>query len=759
MVVIMINIFRKELKAGFVKNGIGHYCEKLFCELGINNEYIGISYRDKSGNFPLEELSMVWARENDLPESVCKVILNIVGEICKKYSQYPYCIKPSWNTSPNLCWLFSFSKSYLFPYRLFQITHQIQDILSTLPDDRLPETGKIIAGMVNPLLRYSAKIDAPLAEKMKNSKSDQDLFLHICDLINLAPPPTNSTFKTYVCDISRLLIGKKYKKWVQGVSFLKKHHKVRIQDFIYDWDDQELEATDHILSPEEIDLLEIIKIGSVSTDSINYLPEKKKQKICDPLIMATKTQFCDTTPGVLKTIEVAILSRIIQNLEQRNLLYGAIAKILIFSRLFYGWSDDFIYNLLLGEDDEINYSINMQEVMIHVDIPVGYPKEVIEGLQSNKRIPEFQEYLKSFEKPSLGYSIPVHQILISALSLIRNQLVPIDQAVITEVWEIINKNLKRTNYPIKITPGILRLTFYGWAFSRGLDCADCYVVNGRILSAFVMPINYTYICVLDSIRKHWEWMNGLLLTIFEQDRMIISNQNGSCIPWLRSSNNPDLSNLIDIYAGSWSIPKIDHVKRLIKFLRVQIKNPLLDRYEKHNYLLTFVSICFCILTLSRPFEFELLDYFPNVDQLHDIISMRAKIKRGEITYVTRQIPEFLIPLFQECIETCKEGYLDGPIWFVWDENNKREPYVMQEKIDFCMRQIALGDFFLRAYGLRHLGRTLHRIFGLREYFINYKMNHDSLGREKYNPSNIGYSKFMTENNDVVYKIAKEMGII
>ena len=76
---------------------------------------------------------------------------------------------------------------------------------------------------------------------------------------------------------------------------------------------------------------------------------------------------------------------------------------------------------------------------------------------------------------------------------------------------------------------------------------------------------------------------------------------------------------------------------------------------------------------------------------------------------------------------------------------------MQIELD----QINVKKQYVRAKGLRHLGRTMLRDFGLPDVFLNYIMNHEGDGYEKYNPIRGNrYIEFEEIYNNAAHDVAK-----
>lgn len=107
----------------------------------------------------------------------------------------------------------------------------------------------------------------------------------------------------------------------------------------------------------------------------------------------------------------------------------------------------------------------------------------------------------------------------------------------------------------------------------------------------------------------------------------------------------------------------------------------------------------------------------------------------------------------------RAGLLRGPLWCLRGPAGERLPFDLQAEIDRSLAELGLQDASFRAYGLRHLGRTEHRRLGFPELYLNFKMNHDGLGYEHYNPARLsGYRRYRELDNQVTQALAQAYGL-
>jgi hypothetical protein len=751
-----VSNFHDELFSRFVTNGVGVLYPSLMKDLLVEDEYIGITNPTQSGKPIFEAIANIWIVEKDLSPEIQEKVMNIIKCVCADFAFSPYSVSPDYSVSPNLTWLLAFANSELFPFKLMLITKNIGEITAGFRDDQLEKYRIRICKLTWAFRHYLCNADKKFSDAIKKAKTNHQLINLIINVIDLDPPPSSTTRITYITNICRLVINKKVKIWEErnGYTNLPKDDSF---DFYHVDTDKIIEYENPEITFEELDYIAVSKETSedpLNTQSFSDAAKKKIDR--DPFLMSTKTIPTWNSPGVLTKIELVLLFQALYDLENKNELLGLIARVLILSQLFYGWKYELVGRLLVNCKTIKRISKGVCLYKVALDSPVGWPKQLISQILAGKSSKYLKDYCRHFEKPSLNYPMPIHPIISSALIAINKKGAPISAKLIKESWKAFEQ-IASKYLPHKISHAKLRLTFRGLSSFYGLDYSDQYVITGLILSYQIMPINYTQIFIGESVAKTWKYINEIINSSLEQFDMLY--QNNTQIPWL----TPTLyeSNYLkqNLFAGSWSITKKEHIRKLIRFLRQIIIDPNIPPYQRHNFKLTYLAICSILLTLARPFEFENMAYCTGYEQKGTSVYQKAKSKKGDENHVLRQIPSILQSLFWECMEECKSDYVDGSIWCIRDIYGKRVRFDIQDQIDFCLKQIAMADIYIRDYGLRHLGRTLHRMFSFPEYYLNYKMQHDFLGGEEHNPCRPGYKDYKYLNSQIIEEICKELGII
>lgn len=748
--------FHDELFSRLESTGLGVVHHSLMKDLLVYNEFVGLTKPTNSGKPIFEAIAEIWIQDKDLSPETQEKVMNIIKSLCVDFAYTPYSDSPEFSVSPNLTWIREFVNSELFPFKFMQITKNISEIISGFRDDQFEKYKIRICKLTWAFRHYLCNADQNISDAIKKSETNHELIESIINVIDQDPPPSSTTRTTYITNICRLVINKKVKIWEErnGYMLLPKDDSF---DFYRADTDQLIEDKEPEITLEELDYIAVSKETSedpLNTQSFSDAAKKKIDR--DPFLMSTKTIPTWNSPGVLTKIELVLLFQALYALEKINELQGLIVRVLILCQIFYGWKYELIVELILSckTIKRISKSVCLHKVVL--DSPVGWPRELINQILAGKPSKYLKDYCRHFEKPSLNYPMPIHPIISSALIDINKKGASISAKLIKESWKAFEQ-IASKYLPHKISHAKLRLTFRGLSSFYGLDYSDQYVTSGLILSYQIMPINYTQINIGDSVTKTWKYINEIIRTSLEQIHMLY--QNNSKILWLIPSLYESNCLKQNLFAGSWSIPKKEHVKKLIRFLRQVIVDPNIPPYQRHNFKLTYLAVCSLLLKLDRPFEFEKMSYCTGYDQKGNSIYQQAKSKKGNENPVLRQIPSILQSIFWECMEECKTDYIEGPIWCIRDINGKRGEFDIQEQIDFCLRQIAMADIYIRDYGLRHLGRTLHRFFGFPEYYLNFKMQHDFLGGEEHNPCRPGYKDYKILNNLVIEEICKELGII
>ncbi len=756
----MSNSFYDASIVAMKKAGLESVFRSMIYELNLQHEFIGICSKTNKGENLFLVLAKTYIAENHI-KSQSEKMLSVVSEICTQFQSSPFTDIPNKDDSPVLAFQLAWVNSHIFPYRFIQGQRNLGIIFSLLGKTTQKINRKDLTPLVSALSRYLFRLDKTEASFFKNISDDNTLRQYISALVDVCYMAGDhillpDTIQTHKSDIFRLLS-------MQSPTPIKERSSDRTRSgeikhcFDFYGDDQDIEQQ---IEPDEEEL-EINETISQYSEEFHRREEISKKirtgQQKDPYFLATKRQFCSTTPGVLSKIELAILASTIHKIEKQNINFGRISRISTLGALCYGWNREKIYSIITNPEKHFLVQKDQLFYNMCAMIPVGWPKDLIRDCHKNPNSPFMRIYYEpNFEKPSSEYLLPLHPILGDPINQLMTAKNRISQSEIDEAIQEYGSISQSSFFRINPTFAKLNLTFQGWGASLGLDIPIRYVISGKIFTQQVMPINYTRISVKDSIYRHHQFLNNSILNIAEQfkfDNRIVS------VPWLIPSNLPDLSKTPDSYAGTWSIPKTETRKIIVEYLLKQAHNQSINPNLLHNYKLLFISIALMMLALMRPFEFENMQPCDGYDQKGGSILQKTKRKRGDDTYSLQFIPEFLQPLFWECYENCMRDYSSGAIWCIRDVIGNRDEFNIQKQVNECLKELGVLNTIIRVYGFRHLGRTEHRDANFPEYFLNYKMSHDFAGGEKYNPSQLGYSGFLELNQQVMVTIARKMGIV
>lgn len=748
----------QELKRQITLDGYESFFDTFLLEMNLNYEHKGICAKTKTGEPLLLVISRLYCDEK-LDEKNKGKITSIFKNVCGQFMYEPYTDKPDKNNSPVLSWMLEYINSPIFPFGFIRVQQNLGLILSHLIKEGHKVTRKDLTPLTSVVKRYIFSLNPERARVFSSIQNDEVLrseieaivdFHCFTGKVNYLP----STIHTHKCDIFRLFCLDKTKKIGKRKGSSRKNIPTNNP---FDVDDDSVIEENNKPDADELDLTtEINSFAEKPNYDDKYAQYVNSKNQKDPYLLAIQRQFCSTTPGVLSEAEIIILLSVLDEFIKKDHFAGLIVKTIIVAALGYGWSKDKIYSLIADPGSQIIQIGNLICYQMKAMIPVGWPKNLQRELNSESNSFFYNYYVKSFERPTNNYLLPLHPILsepVHELILTKHVISPDE---ITNIFNLFTDQLKRTYFSIKLSIARMNLSFQGWGSSKGLDTPDRYVISGRIYSSQVMPVNYTRVKIKETINKHWSFINFGIDKFTTQK---FCDNRIKPVSWLLSSPLPNLQKIPDQYAGSWSIPKAENVKNILMYLKGQMNNSILPWHIRCNSKLLFLSLVIMPTTLMRPFEFEEIKPCNGYVLGGDSIGVKVKGKQGQERFTLKYIPDFLQTLFWECYEECFRDYSSGSFWCTRDENGVRGYFNIQIQINLLQEQMGLTDVFIRAYGFRHLGRTLHRDAGFSEYFINYKMHHEFSGSEKFNPGSSGYRSFIEANNKVMEIIGKKSGLL
>ncbi|RME57243.1 hypothetical protein D6779_09070 [Candidatus Parcubacteria bacterium] len=291
----------------------------------------------------------------------------------------------------------------------------------------------------------------------------------------------------------------------------------------------------------------------------------------------------------------------------------------------------------------------------------------------------------------------------------------------------------------KITPGRLSASFQGYAASYGLDGPARYAICGRASKKDEIPINYTRLSIAKVCEEQWKWIDEMIDEIRAQMSYIrrFRKLTRDLVTPPRSNGLPDgMRSRLSGFAGSCWVPKVDIFRELIEFVRLRSQRSDLPRHEYINWQMRRLAFESVVLMCFRDFEFDRFR-FPGNRTTGVVIVYEAKRKYWESsdhTFGVKFIPAYLHARWWSVVEACAADCSgDGALWCLRDEEFNRIPFSLQKELDYTLSCMGYSTAYIRAYGLRHLGRTMYRDSGMPEWMLNFLMNHYGEGYEKFNP--------------------------
>jgi hypothetical protein len=482
------------------------------------------------------------------------------------------------------------------------------------------------------------------------------------------------------------------------------------------------------------------------------------------------------TPGVLTTVELAHLMQSIIDLRNVEIARANKATLALFAGQFCGWTEQLVDAQVCDKPpNPFNHHSSLAFLQgtpfasIRPTVPVGRPIELTpEGQDEQVYLAAVERHRAVFEPISPSYLIALHPVLAWAVQ----QVCPprsaswklMSKREYTQAFSDLTLGLRR--YCVNaanITPGRLAASFHGYAGSLGFDASDCYAICGRAMKHQEMPINYTYVSIAETCQRHWGFVNQLISEIAGQHDALGRLLGWPTIPWLVPAGDMPADIIAELgdCAGSWSIPRISWVRSLFAFVEEQARRQDLPENELWNWRVRRIAFETIPIMLMRDFEFNAMELPSGYSYRGDNFAHAAKQKYWEEreTCVVKHIPDFFRERWWNGIEQCTSGYQGGPIWCLRDGNGHRLPFDLQVELDRTLDAMGIADARMRAYGLRHLGRTEHRRAGMPESLLNYKMNHYGEGYEKFNPGrDVSYRHYCRIDNEIARKVAAALNI-
>lgn len=696
-------------------------------------------------------------------------LMDSIIRTATQFNGSPYTDKPNWNEAPIIRWAIDYSGTPVFPRGMYQAHKNLMGIVtsglgSQAKDFSLTQN---VRGLTYPLRRYARLATQTQIKELGNDPSEENLYKLLAALVKANPPldplRTGTTFSTYLSDIGRLVLGSTRTQWVTQEGM----RSPRINGYSYnEKDTSEYDQLDEnnplrqafisIADHYETEIEEGLNVDENSDDeqkpSIQTPLQKLKKQptFFDPWLQTIYRNPTRHSPGVLSTIEIAIALQSTFDLENSELWERSqTTRLVLLGGLFYGWTKQLLTSCITHEPPAphthpgITFLVGKPLVSIKPEIPVGYPQSFIPSEENQGRFALIiSQHDLHYEHVDHCYLVAIHPVIARDVDeIIKRRSVGesiLSQQEYDQAMTDLSSGLQRYSPKSRnITAGRLSASFQGYAASYGMDGSDRYAICGRPTKISEMPVNYTRLALAETCEHHWQWIDTWLKEIGIQRDHLCRSFHWPSWPtnFLPTQGIPlDIHSQLTGYCGSWSVPRVSIVTELLQYIRQQSRRWDVPTYERENWQLRQLAVEACILMCLRDFEFNNLE-LPTGKCRSESFAHRAKNKHWEKqqTYAVKHIPAIIQSRWWDCIERCTRGYTSGPIWCIRNSAMNRQPFELQTELNRTLTMMGRPSAFIRAKGLRHLGRTMLRQAGLPEPHTNYVMNHYGEGYEKYNP--------------------------
>jgi hypothetical protein len=324
------------------------------------------------------------------------------------------------------------------------------------------------------------------------------------------------------------------------------------------------------------------------------------------------------------------------------------------------------------------------------------------------------------------------------------------KAALRDLSEILKK---KHSLHKNITPGRLRVTSAAYLENYGVDFLRRFTISGKPRPEEEMPLNYTRISVDETCRMHWVALDKWFGSIEEE------------IPGANLGINlgeeiPEESRALirDVHCGSSSVMQVGKLRKVIQTLTRQIEHP--DTLPAHRFncrlirlgLLSGVILCF------RWFEFERIVQLQNPHLEGDLLPFDVKdVTWDRDALQFKRLPTCIKNEFREVLAETNALQNQKAFRYLLT-NGSLTTFRLQKGLNEICAAVLPDGHSLDVRGLRHLGRTLSYQFGMRQEFINFKMNHFGFRYQKFSPyTGPDLRGFPEEDEQVTRQIADFLG--
>ena len=289
----------------------------------------------------------------------------------------------------------------------------------------------------------------------------------------------------------------------------------------------------------------------------------------------------------------------------------------------------------------------------------------------------------------------------------------------------------------KITPGRLSLLFQGLANQWNLPWAPRYAICARPMAIHEMAINYTLVSLTDTTQAHWDFVNRLLEHLWQVSSTNSARLGAIQIPKVLKPTDQS-SPSTPGHTGSWSTPNLTLIREVITFTQTQQARTDLPSYENHNWMMRLAGFSGTILMAMRPYAIENLKLTARQPLSGTSFAQRVKRRHGEPeSWIERYVPSVIRSLWWQAMRKSADVPHQGGLPCLLDSNGAPRSFSVQQELYYVLAKIGYIAENIRAYGLRHLGRTLLANAGLSDTDLALVMNHWGKGFERHNMIRLG----------------------
>lgn len=675
--------------------------------------------------------------------------------------------KPRWETSPMLKFALRLL-SVPVGYHILPMVHGnvLSIAISTKTDSG--DVGGVLKGATAPLLSLSGKMRNTEWEKLVFAQNTPDetlgVFLMYCRSIF---PPNSDRYREYATKLVRLF-GEQPPAYrgareggPTGPQKSPTNRLSRVKDGQYSqFCDVDLEE----IPDEDPRQKEFTQAATAYEKELNpdYEPaDEKRITYFEPFRHAQFINLTTSSIGIPRWIEIAAIltsvDKLLSPLREQ-------ARAVLLLGICAGWTSQLKDAIFLANETEVQEDILSiyPDGSVHIKpvVSVGRPDWYDQDPE------KLDTHLLAHEYSQESYQLSLPPILRDCLLAVlpyadNGHLFPNDsyEQAMNALNDLLYKQIPSAE---KITPGRLGQFFHACTNNYGLSWANRYAICGRPRAHHKMAINYTLLNhnSVQKILNHYT--NNIIehITDFVADNPDRFGTKG--LPnWIKTSNIPP--DYTEDYSGSWSTPKLDLIIDILALAQNKLAEPELPSHERHNWRVRLAGISGAIMMAMRDFDLDGLEIHSNQPMSGSSLAQKTKKRKDEDeSWIEYIIPDIMQSLWWEVAAASAAHKQAGKgVLCLLDSDGTPYPFKVQAELDFLTISLGLPGVNIRAYGLRHLGRTLLHDAGLSDADLALVMNHWSNGYERWNAVRLSadFCGFQSRYNAACQIVAERLGLV